>query len=789
MKFSEKWLRSWVNPAVDTKTLCEQLTNLGLEVDGRETTYGYLTGVCVAEIESVETIPNTENQSLQICHLNTGSDVATAVCGAPNARPGIKVAYAKAGATLVDQVVQPSRMHGVNSMGMLCSGAELGYSADVDGILELEDASELGRDIKEVLNLEDHTIDIDLTPNRGDCLSMRGIARETALINELEFVELKTEPVKVEDTLAIPITSENPIGCPRYLGRVITGVDPAASTPGWMVRRLQACGLRSIDPIVDVTNYVMLELGQPLHAFDLRNVQNGITVRDSKQGEKLKLLDGTAIEFKLGTLVITDGETPLAIAGVMGGELSGIHADTTDVFLECAYFSPTTIIGTPREYGLQTDASMRFERGVDSELQTQAIEYATQLLIQVVGGKAGPISRFDSEEHLPVKRTIKLRKARINALIGELIDESKVEQIFERLSFKVFPHEDYWEVEIPSFRFDLEIEEDLVEEICRVYGYNEIGISHPKAAMTFEVNLARVSESSAQRHRVSRLGYYEVINYSFIEKEVNDKFIPEQSAPHVENPIASQFESMRKTLIPGLISSARYNLVRQQSSVRLFEYGKCFALNGEEISQFDRIAGISIGERDPENWTHRQQSTDFYDLKGDVEQLLSMTSAEIIFERSEQAYLHPGQAASVIAGDNVIGHLGKLHPEFSMQMELPEATYVFELDAEPYKQISARSASYVAPFPYVRRDLALLISSNTPVQELCQFIREFMQDLLVELHVFDVYEGENIESNKKSVAIGLVLQDRQKTLTDDLVSQRIEGLIDHLGNQLEVKLR
>ena len=787
MKISEKWLRSWIDPSVDTVELCDQLTNLGLEVDGYAPTYQHLSGVTVAEIKSIENVISADGKSVTNCLVDIGTEQVQVICGAPNVRVGMKSAYARDGATLNEKDrVKKARIYGVDSDGMLCSGAELGIDCDASGILDLPEHLPLGVDIKDALSLDDITIDIDLTPNRGDCLSLRGIARELGVVNRLPVEETKIERIPSRNTREIPIELANPVSCPRYLGRVIANIDSSASTPDWMVQRLIGCGLRPIDPIVDVTNYVMLELGQPLHAFDLANTRNGIVVRDAKVGEKLTLLDGTEVEFDPGTLLITDGDTPLAIAGVMGGERSGIQNDTRDVFLECAYFSPGAITGTPRLYGLQTDASLRYERGVDFGLQRKAIERATQLLCEIVGGEPGPVTIAESSEHVPADRGITLRKERLAMLIGERIPDEEVEDVFARLGFEVKSDDATWHVGVPSYRFDLAIEEDLVEEVCRVHGYNQIDASDPSASLPFDVELDRVSTSLTSRSRVAELGYYEVINYSFIEKDLNDRFVPEFQAPQVENPIASQYASMRKSLIPGLIASARHNLSRQHATVRLFEHGKCFTIEGGHTVQEDRLAGIAFGLSQPEGWTDPQRDIDFFDLKGDLERVLSLLGTDVNYERSNKAYLHPGQAARIVTDAGEVGDFGKLHPEISMAMELPEESFVFELDAEPFTQVDARLAEYVAPFPYVRRDLALLVDESVRVQDLCAVIRDELTDLLSELTVFDVYQGEKVGVNKKSVGLGLILQDRKTTLADATVVERMDSLLAKLAAEFNV---
>ena len=790
MKVSEDWLRTWIDPDISTEALCDQLTNLGLEVDDVGSTYGHISDVVVAQIVELKAVPNSDGKTINLCQVDDGSERYSVICGAPNAREGLKTAFARVGATIAERIsVQQTRLYGKESIGMLCSEAELGISSLHSGIIEFDADTTLGQDVKPLLDMNDVTIDIDLTPNRGDCLSIRGIAREVGVINRMPINQPVIEKVVARSDEEIPITLQNSHACPRYLGRVLTNIHNDVETPSWMVRRLVGCGLRPIDPVVDVTNYVMLELGQPLHAFDLSNVQRGIVVRDSTSGEKLKLLDGTELTFDDQTLLITDGETPLAVAGVMGGERSGIQPTTTDVFLECAFFTPDAIIGTPRKYSLQTDASARYERGVDPNLQYDALERVTQLLLDIVGGEPGPITVAEDPLYLPHARSITLRKNQLERLIGEEIPNDEVEEVLTRLGLEQRTNEESWDVTVPSYRFDVSIEQDLIEEVCRVHGYNAISASYPEAQLRFDDSLLRESESQRQRTRMAELGYFEVVTYSFIDPSANDRFSPSVEAPVLENPLATQYAVMRKSLLPGLVGATRYNLSRQQDTVRLFEYGKCFYIEDGETVQVDKLGGIAIGKRSPEVWAEPKAAFDFFDLKGDMERLLDLLPSSVSFERSNKPYLHPGRGASIIAEGSAIGDFGKLHPEISMEMELPEDTYVFELNADLLHIGSVQMAHHIPPFPYVRRDLALLVDESLAVQSLTDAIRENLGEVLVDLHVFDHYIGDNIEQGKKSVALGLMLQNPKQTLTDEVVNQHINDLLTYVGSAFGAQQR
>ena len=793
MKISEKWLRSWVDPDVHTDELCEQLTNLGLEVDSVSNPNKHIQNIVVAKIVDVNPLPESSSgvSSLSLCTVDSGGQQHQVVCGAPNAKAGLTTAYAMVGSVISDGTsISTSVIRGVPSEGMLCSPAELGINEDHSGILELSSDLTLGSSISDLLGFTDaRTIDIDLTPNRGDCLSVRGIAREVGVINELEVNEVPENRIESTHDEELSIRLDEPQACSRYLGRIFKDVQPT-QTPDWMVERLVGCGLKPIEPIVDITNYVMLELGQPLHAFDLKNVSRGIVVRNARSGEKLNMLDGREIEFDdESTLLITDGDTPLAIAGVMGGEVSGIQSDTRDVFLECAYFSPDSVMGTARRFGLQTDASHRYERGVDPELQTRAIERASELLLEITQGKPGPITVEESPSDIPTGRTISLSKEKLTKLIGEEISGDRVEDILIRLGFSVESSHDQWQIEVPPVRFDMSIEEDVVEEICRIYGYNQITPKQPSTALGFESNLPRTSPHTRVRSRVAELGYLEAINYSFIDPSINSQF--GNSRIDLVNPMSEQLSSMRHSLIPGLLNAAKYNLSRQQDTVRLFELGKCFETREDKIIQPDRIGGVLIGYRSPLSWSSKPQLVDFFDAKGDVEAIVNLDSGRFECQGSEKTYLHPGESAKVLIEGEYIGDFGLLHPNISMDLELPPSTYVFELDVDLLTRSKVHSLSQIPPFPCVERDVSLLLDKSISFSQLIDLVEINMKDLLRSIKVFDLYEHEqtsqnasNIPVDQKSIGIRLELQDPNTTLTEGIVSERISSLVNVLSEEI-----
>ena len=811
MKFSERWLREWVNPDLETDALVEQLTMAGLEVDGLEGAAGDFTGVVVGEIVTAE--PHPDADKLRVCSVSDGEANHAVVCGAPNARAGIRVAFARVGAKLPgDFKIRKAKLRGVESFGMLCSAKELALGDDHDGIIELPEHCAVGDDLRTALELEDTCIDIDLTPNRGDCLSIRGVAREVGLLNNTPVTEPDIAAVPASVDAVFPVTLTDTAGCPRYLGRVIQGIDPTAQTPLWMIEKLRRSGIRSIDPTVDITNYVLLELGQPMHAFDLDVLQGGIDVRRAKPGERLTLLDGRDVEVDTEALLITDGSGPVALAGVMAGDRSGISTDTSIVFLECAYFSPLALAGTARRYGLHTDASQRYERGVDFELQEVAVERATQLLLDICGGQAGSMVVTEDRAALPVRKEVSVAHSRLEQLLGVAIAVDEVDRAFEQLKFPVLSREAHpkegkddditWTIQAPSHRFDIEREADLVEEVCRVYGYNNIPARSPTTALTLgHVALEQTTERRL-RELLADLGYLETVTYSFVDPAMQDLLAPGAPTMTLENPMSVELSTMRTTLLPGLLEVQQNNAARQADRLRLFEVGLCFCPDESGTLKQDRmVGGLLWGSRELEGWSAKPEGVDFFDAKGDVERLLEalgVNSANgarrISFaSRPDSAgtVFHPGQYAELMALDaeRPVGRVGRLHPEVEERMGGNGAIYAFELSADAILHHLTPRYAAVSKFPRVRRDLALVVDEGVAAGTIEAICRKTLSEKLVDFRFFDVYVGKGIDSNEKSIAIGLTLQAPSATLTDAEIGQFVQTVIDALANEVGARLR
>ena len=792
MKISEAWLRELVDPPVGRDELVQRLTMAGLKIESVEPVAGAFTDVVVAQVRDVKRHPDAEK--LSVCVVWDGVTEHQVVCGAPNVRAGLETSFARVGATLPAGLkIGRSKLRGVESNGMLCSAAELGIGDDADGIMELHGDYRPGTPLREALKLDDVSIDIELTPNRGDCLSLRGIAREAGVLFQMRVGKADCAPVAATVADTFPVRLEDGEGCPRYLGRVIRGVNPGAQTPTWMKERLRRAGLRSIDPVVDVTNYVMLELGQPMHAFDLAVLNDAVVVRRARNGETLLLLDGREAALDSETLLITDGNGPIAIAGVMGGERSGISAGTTDVFLECAFFAPRAIAGTARRYGLQTDASQRFERGVDHGLQFAAMERATALLLGIVGGAPGPIVDTASPQHLPMPRAIELRHARLDLYVGETTDIDEVSGTFTRLEFQPQLErgdDDVWSINVPSHRFDIEREVDLIEEVCRVRGYHRIPVRMP----TTRLELGRLPLDQTPRGTLKRLlaslGYQEAITYSFIDPTMSDLLDPGATTVSLTNPMSQDMSQMRTTVWPGLIKTLIANASRQQTRVRLFELGRCFRHDAAELTQPIMLGGILWGERLPENWANERASVDFFDLKGDVERVLEHAGfTSVRYQNADDPVLHPGQSATVWSGETMLGRLGRLHPELEHRLDLKAPVFLFELDGE--KMLAHRHPAHrpISRYPSVRRDLSLELDAHIPAAAVRTCVERTLGDAMGDFRLFDVYHGEGIDSNKKSVAVGLTLQDHSRTLTDTDINALIDAAVSALEKDLGARRR
>lgn len=791
MKFSEQWLRTWVNPQVSRDELVARLSMAGLEVDSVTPVAGAFSGVVVGEILAAE--PHPDADKLRVCQVSNGGETFQVVCGAPNARPGIKIPFAMIGAELSgDFKIKKAKLRGVESFGMLCSASELQISEENAGLLELPADAPVGTSIRDYLNLDDASIEVDLTPNRGDCLSLAGLAREVGALYAAPVSRPAIQPVPAVHDQQLPVEVLASSACPRYLGRVIRNVDLSRPTPAWMVERLRRSDVRSIDPAVDVTNYVMLELGQPMHAFDLAQIQGGIRVRFADAGERLVLLDGQEIELRPDTLVIADHQRPLAIAGVMGGEHSGVSAQTRDLFLEAAFFDTIAIAGKARSYGLHTDSSHRFERGVDHDLAREALERATALLLDIVGGEAGPVTEVMDTAQLPNVAPVTLRAERIRQMLALDLPAAEVERLLRALGLSVQAGgEGQWQVGIPSHRFDLSIEVDLIEELARLYGYNRLPVRYPQARLAPQPRSEATTELEQVRRLLVARGYQEAITFSFIDPKWFELFHPGETPLALANPISSDLAVMRASLWPGLVKALQHNLNRQQGRVRLFESGLRFVGQLDGLRQESMLAGVICGSRQPEGWANGRDVVDFYDLKADVEALLGSAGshASIRFVAGEHAALHPGQTAHVERDGRLIGVLGALHPELAAHLGLDQPVYLFEL------LLSDVLAGYVpqfrelSRFPEVRRDLALLVNREVPAADMLELIRRHAGEHLTDLRLFDVYQGKGVDPQSKSVAVGLTWQHPSRTLTDDEVNENVQAIMTSLAERFQATLR
>ncbi|MCZ6641351.1 MAG: phenylalanine--tRNA ligase subunit beta [Gammaproteobacteria bacterium] len=793
MKFSEAWLRTWVDPPISREALFEQLTMAGLEVEVSEPVAEEFTGVVVAKVVSVAQHPNADK--LSVCQVDDGETTHQVVCGAPNVRDGLVSAFARIGALLPQNFkIKKAKLRDVESHGMLCSLAELGLGDDADGIIELPADSEIGVDLRSALALDDVSIDLDLTPNRGDCLSIRGLAREVGVLNSLAVSPVFPEPVPASIDDVFPVELAEPAGCPRYLGRVIRNIDISQPTPLWLSERLRRSGVRSIDPVVDVTNYVMIELGQPMHAFDLAQINDKIVVRLAQEGETLTLLDGQEVALDAETLLITDAAGPVAIAGVMGGERSGVQANTKDVFLECAFFAPMPISGTARRYGLHTDASQRYERGVDFELQASAMERATALLLEVAGGQAGPVVEAVEENALPTAATVSLRQRRLNELLGVDIDVADVDQAIQRLDFELTERRTSesdgvcWTIKAPSHRFDIAIEADLVEEVCRIYGYNNIPSRMPASDLPLRNVPLETSPETSLKHQLAALGYQESITYSFVDPKLQDLLAPGVNPLALVNPMSSDLSVMRSNLLPGLTDVLRNNISRQQDRARLFEMGLCF-VPGDVVVQEQVLGGLLWGRRHPERWVHTDEDADFFDIKGDVERLFEWSGEKAVFKPVADPVLHPGQSAQIVVAGETVGRLGRLHPEVERRLDLGEGIFIFEISATALLNRRRRQHRELSRYPSVRRDLALVVDQSVSAGRIADIVQQTLGDVLVDFRLFDLYQGKGIDSNEKSLAVGLTLQHPSATLTEEEIGHYTHQVISALERDVGARLR
>jgi phenylalanyl-tRNA synthetase beta chain len=788
MQFSEAWLRSLVNPALDTQKLGHLLTMAGLEVEALEPVAPAFSQVVIGEILSAEKHPNADR--LQVCLVDVGeSQPLTIVCGAPNARAGLKTACALVGAILPGAQLEPlqikqAKVRSVESFGMLCSSKELGIPGDAAGILELATDAPVGKPLRQWLNLDDSLITLKLTPNRGDCLSVQGIAREVAALAASPLTPVDCTPVAASCDASYPVAIEADAACPRYCGREIRGINAGASTPRWMVERLERSGLRVLHPVVDVTNYVLLELGQPMHGFDLGRLQGGIRVRMGRARETLALLNDQTITLAEDALTIADDSGALALAGIMGGAASAVSDTTTDIFLEAAHFDPDAIAGRARRYGLSTDSSHRFERGVDPELPRRAMERATRLILDLCGGECGPI--VEAGPGVAARPAIAFRPARVRRLLGFDLADTLIRDILQRLDLRVGGEGDTWSVTIPSHRFDLTGEVDLIEEIARVHGYDAIPVVAPRGVAA----MLPAGEGRRTPHDLKKLmaarGYQEVITYSFISEERDREFRAMGETLPLLNPIASQMGVMRGSLMGGLIEVLEHNLNHGQERLRLFEIGRAFhsaAADGQPL----HAAGIAYGAAHAEQWGEPARAVDYYDLKADVEALLHPLPAT--FAPDTHPALHPGQCASVRQEGVAIGWIGALHPRLTQVHGLSRAPILFELDLTPLLAGAAPRYQGVPRLPAVRRDIAVVVDGNQPLAAMLEAVRGAMPPLISEFALFDVYQGQGVESGKKSLAFKMLLQHTEKTLTETEIETAVHEVVGILTTQFNASLR
>jgi len=790
MKISTEWLREWVAVDESPAALAERLTMAGLEVDSVSPAAPPFSGVVVGEIVACEQHPDADK--LRVCKVSTGSDTVQVVCGAPNARLGLKAPFAQVGAKLPgDLAIRKAKLRGVESFGMLCSARELGLSEDSAGLLELPADAPTGQDLRAYLGLDDSIIEADLTPNRSDCLGMIGVAREVGALSRQAVKPLPA--VTVAETVAdrITVSLEAPAACPRYVGRVLRNVRVDAPSPMWLRERLRRAGIRSLSVVVDVTNYVMLELGQPMHAFDLAKLDGGIVVRMARDGETLELLNGQTIELRGDSLVIADSQRAVALAGVMGGEQSAVGDDTRDIFLESAFFAPTAIAGRARQYGLHTESSHRFERGVDPNIQRYALDRVTQLILDIAGGEAGPAVEAAAEAQLPRPVAVHLRAQRVQRMLGVEIPASEVEDILRRLGLEVSEHNDGWNVVVPPYRFDIALEVDLIEELARVWGYHRVPVRRAAASLAMAPQAERRLPLRRLRSALVDRGYQEAITYSFVAPALQAALDPEQQPVALANPISADLAVMRSSLWPGLVQAVVHNQNRQHQRVRLFESGLRFRGSLDALTQERVIAGVACGSRLPEQWGAGSDTVDFFDVKGDVEALLALTgdAGSFGFQAGSHPALHPGQTACIYRGERLVGWLGAIHPEVEKRLDLAGTTYVFELALDPLTEARLPAFAPLSRFPSIRRDLAVVVRDEVSSASAVDAVRAAAGEWLRDAFVFDVYRGQGVEPGSKSLAMGLILQDSSRTLTDADVDDVMARVVTRLSQDLGAVLR
>ncbi len=783
MQFPESWLRTLVNPQLSTDELAHRLTMAGLEVEAIAPAAPPFSGVMVAEVLAVE--PHPDADRLRVCKVNVGeAEPLQIVCGAPNVAVGQKVPCARVGAKLPQMEIKQAKVRGVESAGMLCGASEIGLEDKVDGLLVLPADAPVGTDIRSYLLLDDKLITLKLTPNRADCLSLVGLAREVAAITGTKAYLPAQAPVMKEvfDTLEVDVLAKD--ACPRYLGRVIKGVNARAQTPAWMAMRLERSGIRSISAPVDITNYVLLEQGQPMHAFDLAKLEGGIQVRWAKAGEKLALLNEQTAELAPDMLVIADAGGPVALAGIMGGAATAVADGTADILLEAAYFSPEAIAGRARRLGLATDSSHRFERGVDYAATLMAMERATKLMLEICGGQPGAV--IEASAKLPRREPIRLRTRRVARVLGMDMSGDAIKTHLQRLGLGVQEEGESFLVTPPSYRFDLAIEEDLIEELARLYGYDQIEARSPRApAIMLPQSEARVDQAGFRDYLAGR-DYQEVITYSFVDPDWEAALSGGAAPLMLQNPIASQMAAMRTTLWGGLLHALGYNLNRQQARVRLFELGRAYLQEAGGLRQPVRLAGLCYGPAFDEQWGVASRMVDFYDVKGDLEQL---PGVKMEFAKAGHPALHPGQTAQILLNGQAAGWLGTLHHKLAQKFDLPAAPVLFELELDALGGLALPRHRAIGRFPSMRRDLAFLVDLDVSAGALLASMREAAEPIVQELQVFDLYQGQGVPAGQKSLAFRIVMQDTERTLTEPEVEAAVAKIADAVISRHGAKLR
>ena len=774
MQFSQNWLYSWINPELSAQELAHLLTMAGLEVEETTLAAPPFHGVVIAEVKSVIKHPDADRLNITQVDAGTG-ELIQIVCGAPNVQPGIKVPCALAGAVLPgDFKIKPTKMRGQVSNGMLCSAKELGLQDEVNGLLILPADAPVGNNIRDYLNLDDALQTLKITPNRADCLSIKGIAREVGALTQKPQnpIEIVTNPSTLDASQ--PVTIEAPEDCGRFISRIIRGININAVTPAWLKQRLERSGLRSINPLVDIGNYVMLELGQPMHMFDEDKISGKLIVRRAHEGETLECLNDKTVTLSSNTLVVADEKQVLSIAGLMGGVDSSVTDSTRNVVIESAWFTPDIIAGKARQYGFGSDSSFRFERGVDFNLQQQAIERATTLIKEICGGEIGAIT--EATGNLPAVKQVKVRTARVAKVLGVAIDSARIAIILQHLGLEPQACEDGFIVTSPSFRFDIEIEADLIEEIGRVYGYENIPNDHTNG----KLNMVALPETQkplfSVYHQLANSGYQEVVSYAFVEEAWERDLAGNTDPIRLQNPIASQLSVMRSTLFGGLIEILHNNLNRKQNRVRLFEVARVFQKQNQQYTQTTKIAGLAYGSVFPEQWAVPTRNTDFYDVKNDVAGLLS--AHKVNYRAAQHPALHPGRTAEIIIDNKVVGVIGELHPRWTQKYDLPLSPVLFELDLSAVLAQARITYQPVSKFQPVRRDLAFIISEQTTAEELINALSAVKHPAIQEISVFDVYRGKGMAENTKSLAVKIILQSTEQTLTDEEVEEIMTKLID-----------